>query len=77
MNLKFIVLSLFLLFFNCQGQELSDQIQIVDKITGFKMDLPEGFEQLTDSEMSKMMTIGKEKIDNVIIQTLNEVAETQ
>lgn len=65
MNLKFIVLSLFLLFFNCQGQELSDQIQIVDKITGFKMDLPEGFEQLTDSEMSKMMTIGKEKIDNV------------
>ena len=64
MNLKLTLYGILLLFvLQCKGPESKSQIQIVDKSTGFRMNLPKGFQQLTEAETDKMLTLGKKQVD--------------
>lgn len=52
-------------FVNCNGQESSKQIHIIDSTTGFKMLLPEGFLKIDEKETEKTLQTGKTKFDEL------------
>ena len=52
-------------FVNCNGQESSRQMHIIDSSTGFKMLLPEGFLKIDEKETEKTLQTGKTKFDEL------------
>ncbi|KIA83949.1 hypothetical protein [Kaistella jeonii] len=50
---------------SCKGQKSDKPIQIFDNNTGFKMNLPEGFEEISANESKELLNDGKEKIDQI------------
>lgn len=66
MNIKTIFFYLLIgTILSCKGQKSDKSIKIVDKNTGFQMNLPKGFEELTENESSKILSDGKKNIDQI------------
>lgn len=62
---KLCTFLLFLVFIKSCAQEKQESIKIVDKSTGFQIVLPPNFSQLSESEKSKKLNQGKDKIDEL------------
>ena len=62
---KLCTFLLFLVFLKSCAQEKQESIKIVDKSTGFQIVLPPNFSRLSESEKSKKLNQGKDKIDEL------------
>lgn len=60
---KLCTFLLVLVFLKSCAQEKQESIKIVDQSTGFKIVLPPNFSRLSESEKSKKLNQGKDKID--------------